>query len=193
MVLHTLIFNATRYLATMSRIFCLRILPYSPVWELHHSIHVHFIANPVFMSSGPLSCSYGNYDTQFCLPLHCSQNLDITNAVGVQCENTPSGGECTVQCRDGFSVSGSSVCERGSWTSVPICNPNPCTTSFFTSNIATTCDNVESDGRCAFTCVDGYHATGSAICLESVWDDSETCEPDDCTGDPNIEYILTGT
>jgi len=146
-----------------------------------------------FQASGPLSCLYGNFNTQFCAPLSCSENLEIVNAASVQCQNTQSGGSCIVQCRDGFTVSGPAECTQGIWSTIPQCLPNPCVTPFHTNNIASTCENVESDGRCDFTCVHGFSPTGSAICLESVWDDSETCEPDDCTGDPNIDYILMGT
>jgi hypothetical protein len=88
-----------------------------------------------------------------------------------------------VTCAEGYSGSGTAVCQPSSFFSVVTCTPNPCTATKVDFSVAHSSDasisGVTGD-KVEVTCSQGYSGSGTAVCQPDGEFTTVTCTPDPC-------------
>ena len=94
-----------------------------------------------------------------------------------------SGGSCSPNCNDGYTLNGDWTCSNGALTTAT-CEPSPCDEAALpiTNGAASPCPSTMTSGdECFPTCDAGYTLSGSRSCLRGTLTDTTECQADPCT------------
>ena len=94
-----------------------------------------------------------------------------------------SGGSCSPNCNDGYTLNGDWTCNNGALTTAT-CEPSPCDEAALpiTNGAASPCPSTMTSGdECFPTCDAGYTLSGSRSCLRGTLTDTTECQADPCT------------
>eukprot|EP00054_Salpingoeca_dolichothecata_P028658 m.219346 g.219346 ORF g.219346 m.219346 type:complete len:3133 (-) comp26284_c0_seq1:107-9505(-) len=143
---------------------------------------------PGYTASGDFDCTDGIFSEPTCEENACSSTPDLAHG-DVTCDEV--GGEvpaqttCSVTCDDGYSLSESLTCVRGSFTAA-VCEPDACETNppAPENGVQATCGSTSSGGFCDPNCNEGYLKSAKYECTAGEWSDV-TCDPLYCVGSPD--------
>eukprot|EP00927_Polykrikos_kofoidii_P033732 TRINITY_DN2855_c1_g1_i1.p1 TRINITY_DN2855_c1_g1~~TRINITY_DN2855_c1_g1_i1.p1 ORF type:complete len:2117 (-),score=255.99 TRINITY_DN2855_c1_g1_i1:98-6232(-) len=150
---------------------------------------------PGYHASGVAVCKRGVWDEVKCLPpTPCRgsplvENIDKTASM---CDGTESGKLCAFRCFAGFSPTGAASCHNGIWDDSQKCLPKRCSDNppiEFIDEARSSCKGTFSGGSCAFVCLPGYEASGTAVCKLGEWDSQSCIPPSPCAGLPDVPHL----
>jgi hypothetical protein len=113
-----------------------------------------------------------------CNPDPCDASHDVANGKSGTCTTTlESGGECKIECDQGYHREGVTYCLAGTLQSVAKCEPTPCDASEPPKHgTAGDCSaELASGSTCKPNCEEGYTLSGPSRCLEGALD-AATCQ-----------------
>lgn len=139
-------------------------------------------------------CTLGSWDVPSCQGNACGSVAGLVPYASSfslsTCDGTPSGATCIpgVICIPGYTATQlNAVCAAGAWTTVPSCEPSPCSSQPADPAFGTfaQCNPTPHAGSCSLTADAGYTCTGAQVsCSYGQWSTTPTCAPNRCTSMP---------
>jgi hypothetical protein len=125
------------------------------------------------------SCSFGALSSAICTPNSCQATAPVNGIVGSCPSQLTHGGTCLPSCNKGYSVSGVSSCNIGTFSSAS-CQPSPCTAEAPANGNFGNCTGQLQNGQsCTPTCNTGYVLSGVTSCnMGSL--NGAVCNPINC-------------
>eukprot|EP00933_Yihiella_yeosuensis_P021141 TRINITY_DN16811_c0_g1_i1.p1 TRINITY_DN16811_c0_g1~~TRINITY_DN16811_c0_g1_i1.p1 ORF type:complete len:2351 (+),score=235.87 TRINITY_DN16811_c0_g1_i1:1056-7055(+) len=133
-----------------------------------------------FTIAGRVTCDHGEFTRPTCNPNPCvPPNPPEHGRAGTCTQTLQHNQRCQIECDNGYTASGPSVCAAGVVNNVT-CSPSPCTVPEPANGFRGACARVLNDGQsCTPVCSAGFQVHGENICRLGVLSPAE-CRPASC-------------